>query len=262
MNANFFLIIFLLLFIGSYKIIRRLQMWLNNPQSGLKEGQTFPFFFGEIPIKVSSPIYEIALKVITMYRSKLPINYLCLLVELLHSESAISWENLSSFGLATKIRVSTLHPKLEAILESKCIVFLEDICYNLVFSMIPKSLPTSIYLLAWSLNIWNSLKCSRHWHLHHLWNSGSGNWGIWSSSAIKAFIISFSMHNIVKYDLFIKIILTNNKINFLNSRFFLNINNLIFQVLSFQAIKLSPEFDISLILKIEYFCKNWLLGSS
>ena len=256
MNAKKNFIIFLLLFIDSYKIIRRLQMWLNNPQSRLKERQQFSFFWWDTHQGEFSIIQNcmIGLKVIAMYSSKLPINYLCLLVELLHLESAISWENLSSFGLATKIRVSTLHTKLEATLEG--------ICYNLVFSMIPKSLPTSIYLLAWSLNIWNSLKCSRHWHLHHLWNSGSANWGIGSSSAIKAFIIYFSMHNIVKYDLFVKIILTNNKINFLNSRLFLNINNLIFQLLSFQAIKLSPEFDIKLILKIEYFCKNWLLGSS
>ena len=41
---------------GSDEIIKRLQMSLNNPQCGHKEGQKFPFF-GEITIKASPPIY-------------------------------------------------------------------------------------------------------------------------------------------------------------------------------------------------------------
>ena len=35
----------LLLLIGSDEIIKRHHMWLNNPQSGHKEGQQFPFFW-------------------------------------------------------------------------------------------------------------------------------------------------------------------------------------------------------------------------
>ena len=31
--------------IGSDEIIKRLQMWLNNPQCGHKEGQKFPNFW-------------------------------------------------------------------------------------------------------------------------------------------------------------------------------------------------------------------------
>ena len=34
-----------LLPIGSDEIIKRLQMWLNNSQSGHKEGQKFPSFW-------------------------------------------------------------------------------------------------------------------------------------------------------------------------------------------------------------------------
>ena len=42
------------LLIGSNEIIKRLQMWLNNPQCGHKEGQKFPIF-GEITIKGAQP---------------------------------------------------------------------------------------------------------------------------------------------------------------------------------------------------------------
>ena len=45
--------------IGSDEIINRLQMWLNGPQCGHKEGQKFSFF-GEIAIKESLPIHLIA----------------------------------------------------------------------------------------------------------------------------------------------------------------------------------------------------------
>ena len=42
--------------IGSERIIKRLQMLLNDPQSGHKEGDLFPFF-SKITIKASPPIY-------------------------------------------------------------------------------------------------------------------------------------------------------------------------------------------------------------
>ena len=42
--------------IGSDEIIKRLQMWLNNPQSGHKEVLKFPIF-GEIGFRASPPIY-------------------------------------------------------------------------------------------------------------------------------------------------------------------------------------------------------------
>ena len=87
----------------------------------------------------------ICVQVSAMYRSKLKIDYLCLLVELLPSESAISWANLFSPGLGTTIRVGTLHPKLEATFESKCIVFLEGICYNLVFHSFWKACQPQFY---------------------------------------------------------------------------------------------------------------------
>ena len=45
-----------LLPIGSDEITKRLQMWLNNPQSEHKEEEKFPIF-GEITIKASPPIY-------------------------------------------------------------------------------------------------------------------------------------------------------------------------------------------------------------
>ena len=45
-----------LLPIGSYEIIKRLQMWLNNPQCGHKEEEKFPYFFSEITIKASPSI--------------------------------------------------------------------------------------------------------------------------------------------------------------------------------------------------------------
>ena len=45
-----------LLSIGSDEITDGLQMWLNNPHCGHKEGENFQFF-GEITIKVSPPIY-------------------------------------------------------------------------------------------------------------------------------------------------------------------------------------------------------------
>ena len=41
--------------IGSDEIIKRLQMWLNNPQCGHKEGQNSQFFC-EITIRASPPI--------------------------------------------------------------------------------------------------------------------------------------------------------------------------------------------------------------
>ena len=52
--------------IGSDEIIQKLQMWLNDPQCGHKEGQKFPIFkasarmqdfFYEITIKASPPIW-------------------------------------------------------------------------------------------------------------------------------------------------------------------------------------------------------------
>ena len=46
----------LLLPIGSDEITKRLQMWLNNPQCGHKEGEKFPFF-GESTIMASPPIW-------------------------------------------------------------------------------------------------------------------------------------------------------------------------------------------------------------
>ena len=49
MNAQIFYHIFAYydspLPIGADEIIKRLQMWLNNPQCGHKEGQTFPIFW-------------------------------------------------------------------------------------------------------------------------------------------------------------------------------------------------------------------------
>ena len=60
MNAKIFYHSFayydLTLPISSDEIIKRLQMCLNNPQYGHKEGQKFPIF-GEITIKASPPIY-------------------------------------------------------------------------------------------------------------------------------------------------------------------------------------------------------------
>ena len=47
----------LLLPIGSDEITTRLQMWLNNPRCGHKQGGKFPIFFNEITIKASPPIY-------------------------------------------------------------------------------------------------------------------------------------------------------------------------------------------------------------
>ena len=49
-----------LLPIGSDEIIKRPNIWLNNPQCGHKEGQKFPIFV-EITIKANPPIYEIHL---------------------------------------------------------------------------------------------------------------------------------------------------------------------------------------------------------
>ena len=43
--------------IGSDEIIKRLQMWLNNPQCGHKEGQKFQFLY-EITIKACPPNYK------------------------------------------------------------------------------------------------------------------------------------------------------------------------------------------------------------
>ena len=43
------------LLIGSDEIIKRLQLWLNNPQCGHKKSQTNQFF-AEITIKASNPI--------------------------------------------------------------------------------------------------------------------------------------------------------------------------------------------------------------
>ena len=40
---------------GWDEITKRLQMWLNNPQCGHKEGEKFPFF-GEITINASPPL--------------------------------------------------------------------------------------------------------------------------------------------------------------------------------------------------------------
>ena len=45
-----------LLPLGSDEITKILQMWLNNPQCGHKEGENSEFF-GEITIKASPPIY-------------------------------------------------------------------------------------------------------------------------------------------------------------------------------------------------------------
>ena len=45
-----------LLLIGSDEITKRLQMCLNNPQCGHKDGEEFPIF-GEITIKASPAIY-------------------------------------------------------------------------------------------------------------------------------------------------------------------------------------------------------------
>ena len=43
--------------IGSYEIIKRLQLWLKNAQCGHKEGPKIPNFFGEITIKAGLPKY-------------------------------------------------------------------------------------------------------------------------------------------------------------------------------------------------------------
>ena len=42
--------------IGSDEIIKKLQVWWNNPQWGHKKGKNSQFF-GEITIKASPPIY-------------------------------------------------------------------------------------------------------------------------------------------------------------------------------------------------------------
>ena len=42
--------------LGSDEMIKRLKIWLNNPEFGHKEGQKFPIFFGETTIKASLPI--------------------------------------------------------------------------------------------------------------------------------------------------------------------------------------------------------------
>ena len=46
-----------LLPIGSYEIIKRLQMWLNNPQCGHTKGQKFPVFWWDNHQGKSSHIY-------------------------------------------------------------------------------------------------------------------------------------------------------------------------------------------------------------
>ena len=46
--------------IGSDEIIKRLQMWWNNPQCGHKEGQKFPIFLERYPSGRVLPYTDIA----------------------------------------------------------------------------------------------------------------------------------------------------------------------------------------------------------